>query len=220
MPPGRVVGVVLAGGASRRFGSDKLGAMLDGRPLLLRAIDALDAVDGLERVIVAGPASPFEPDWLPAVVAAGADVVRDEEAFGGPLAGLAVALDALADADVAIVVGGDMPRLDPTVLGDLVRAIERGAGADVAFLASDGERHPLPLAVSVGPGRHVARKLLERGERSLRAYLEEFEGGAAWAAFDQRSIADVDTPDDLRALRTWRRSEPGREASGPGTGST
>lgn len=36
-----ILGVVLAGGASRRFGSDKALALLDGRPLIAHAIAAL-----------------------------------------------------------------------------------------------------------------------------------------------------------------------------------
>jgi molybdopterin-guanine dinucleotide biosynthesis protein A len=41
-------GIVLAGGRSTRFGSDKLAASLDGVPLVRRAVDALAAVtDGV-----------------------------------------------------------------------------------------------------------------------------------------------------------------------------
>ena len=40
---GRVAAVVLAGGESRRFGTDKLAAVVDGLPLLDRAVAALSA---------------------------------------------------------------------------------------------------------------------------------------------------------------------------------
>jgi molybdopterin-guanine dinucleotide biosynthesis protein A len=217
MPSGyqrSVVGIVLAGGGSRRFGSDKLAAELDGRPLVLHAVGALRAVHGLDEVVVVGPPLEVDPGWLPAVEAAGARIVRDEESSAGPLAGLANGLRGLPPAGAAIVVGGDMPRLDPVVLGDLVGEILNGPGVDTAFLVSDGRNHPLPLAVAVGPALEVAGDLLKRGERSLRSFLEAFDRRGASPPFDPRSLADVDTPDDLAALR------PARAASGPGTGSS
>ena len=49
-----VSGIVLAGGASKRFGSDKLEATLEGRSLLGRAIDAVAAVS-TEVIVVVAP---------------------------------------------------------------------------------------------------------------------------------------------------------------------
>jgi molybdopterin-guanine dinucleotide biosynthesis protein A len=47
----RITGVVLAGGRSSRFGADKAGAELLGRPLLQWVLDAMTAV--CERVVIA-----------------------------------------------------------------------------------------------------------------------------------------------------------------------
>ena len=74
-----ILGVVLAGGQSSRFGSDKALAELGGQTLLARAVDRLSG--WCEYVIVAGretgPA-PCVPDWPhPAM---------------GPLGGIAAAL--------------------------------------------------------------------------------------------------------------------------------
>ncbi len=52
MNPDRVLGVVLAGGQSRRFGSDKALARLDGRTLIARAVADLER--HCATVIVAG----------------------------------------------------------------------------------------------------------------------------------------------------------------------
>lgn len=193
---------MLAGGASRRFGSDKLGAELAGRPLVVHAIEPLLALQAppVDEVIVVAPAPPAAPAWLPAVADAGVRIVRDRERFGGPLSGLTVGLGALAPEDVAVVLAGDMPRVDPASLDALVRAVVGRPGVDVACLAYGREPHPLPLAVAVAPGRRVANDVLARGGRSLRAFLDAFGTRSARSEVDPRSLVDVDTPDDLARL--------------------
>lgn len=83
---GMILGVVLAGGRSTRFGSDKAMAELDGRTLLARAVDALSG--WCEYVVVAGretAPAPCIPDWPRpgmgplAGIAAGLHHARDEE---------------------------------------------------------------------------------------------------------------------------------------------
>jgi molybdenum cofactor guanylyltransferase len=74
----RTLGVVLAGGQSRRFGSDKALALLDGRPLIDHALAALAGCDAL---VVAGR------DWP------GMTSLPDRPAPDlGPLGGLCAAL--------------------------------------------------------------------------------------------------------------------------------
>jgi len=75
----RYLGAIFAGGESRRFGTDKALAALDGRPLLAHAISALEAQ--VDDVIVVGRS-------LPGVLC-----VADEPAPNlGPLGGLNGAL--------------------------------------------------------------------------------------------------------------------------------
>lgn len=81
-----ILGVVLAGGQSSRFGSDKAKAEYKGRTLLARAVDALSG--WCEYVVIAGretgPA-PCIPDWpRPGMgplggIAAGLRFAQDED---------------------------------------------------------------------------------------------------------------------------------------------
>ena len=85
-----ILGVVLAGGQSSRFGSDKALAELDGHTLLTRAVDLLSG--WCEYVVVAGretAPAPTLPDW--------------PRAGMGPLGGIAAALHLAADEGYAAV---------------------------------------------------------------------------------------------------------------------
>ncbi len=208
---GETTAIVLAGGRSSRFGSAKLDAQLDGISLLEHAIRAVAAV--ATEIIVALPADPAGRQ--PGVGAIPGNPVvrfiRDPEAYGGPLVGLSAALEA-ASGRLAIVVGGDMPRLRPAVLEALLDRL--GSSPDgpdrrvpeAIVLTSDGLLRPLPVALRVEAARRAVAATLESGERSLRGMLarlaiEELEP-ETWLALDPGSetLVDIDEPADLEAL--------------------
>lgn len=96
----RLLGAVLAGGRSTRFGSDKALALLDERPLIEHAIAAL--ATRTEAVIVCGRTW---SDWVP-----------DRPAPGlGPLGGINAALHVAAERgfDAVLTVPCDLPELPP-----------------------------------------------------------------------------------------------------------
>jgi len=191
-----VVGIVLAGGRSARFGADKLAVEVDGRPLLHHAIEAVATVARSVIVVAAPGANPA----LPAGLEDRVRVVNDPENFGGPLVGLAAAL-ADADAPIALVVGGDMPRMVPLVLRRLVATI--GHGRPAVSLEIPGRIHPLPMALDVAAARSAAAVVLERGGRALRDLLHELGAvsipALVWLALDPAgvTIVDIDRPEDL-----------------------
>jgi molybdopterin-guanine dinucleotide biosynthesis protein A len=191
-----VTGVVLAGGASARFGSDKLQAEYHGLPLLQHAVVRIAEITSTVIVVLA-------PDREEPAIPPGLDVrfVRDAQPGQGPLQG---ALAGLAEAgtDLVVIAGGDMPELATTVLIEMLRV---AAAAPVQAVAlQDGERfRPLPLVVRAGPARDTAHALLHAGERRLRALPEALRTAvvdeATWTALDpdRRSLHDIDTPSDL-----------------------
>jgi molybdenum cofactor guanylyltransferase len=194
--PERIGAIVLAGGRSSRFGRDKLAEILDGRPLLDHAIDAVRAV-ATDIVVVVAPGANL-------VVPPGVQIAEDPVAFEGPLAGVAAGLAALDPAvDRLIVVAGDMPSLVPAVLRRLLDLVE--SGTDAAILAHDGDASPLPMALRRRSAERAVGKLLGGGERRLRALtgalgaavLEE----STWRAHDPTAatLNDIDTPEDLRS---------------------
>jgi molybdopterin-guanine dinucleotide biosynthesis protein A len=192
--PRRVGAIVLAGGRSSRFGRDKLAEPIDGRPMLDHAIEAVRLV-ATDIVVVAAPGG--SPPILPGIT-----VAHDEQAFEGPLAGLATGLAALdPEIDHVIVVGGDMPTLVPAVLDRQLSLVDR---ADAVILEDDEGPRPLPMAVRRSTAQPVADRLLAAGERRLRALLADLDAVVAinpgtWRADDPtgETLRDVDVPRDL-----------------------
>jgi len=189
-----LTGIVLAGGASSRFGSDKLVEPINGISLLERAIRALDGIVD-EVVVVTAPGRPPSPQ---PVARPGSPIswVQDAQPFGGPLAGLATGLQAATGATV-IVVGGDMPYLVPAVLLRLA-AITPAALADAS-----GTLRPLPCALDRTSALLAADELLAGGERRLRALLTRLATTALlWATWrqddpDGLTLVDIDERADL-----------------------
>ena len=190
-PP--VSGIVLAGGRSSRFGRDKLAEPIGDRPLLAFAIEAMAAVAS-EVIVVAPPGTaPPTPD--------GVRLVHDAAPYEGPLAGCLTGLIAARE-PLGLVAGGDMPSLEPAVLGLLVRTLQFSS-ADATFLEHRGHRQQLPFALRTGSGTDVVSRLLAQGERRLGAIgqrltvrvLREDE----WRPLDPeaRTLRDIDEPTDL-----------------------
>lgn len=193
-----VSGIVLAGGASSRFGGDKLTATFDGAPLLDRVVAAL-AVHCSEVIVVLAPG---DDRALPAA-AVSVRRATDPERHGGPLVGLLAGLE-VAREPVALVAGGDMPTLSRDVLAALIRTLEaHEVSADAAVLVRRGVTQPLPAVVRNGAATQLARRLIGQGERSLRALFEGLRprrlDEMEWRGLDPEGITlrDIDRQEDL-----------------------
>jgi molybdopterin-guanine dinucleotide biosynthesis protein A len=137
-PP--VVGVLLAGGQSRRMGGgDKCLRLLGGRPILARIIDRVRPQ--VRRLILNANGDParFADYGLPV---AGDSV----EGFAGPLAGVLAGLDWAAahapDCPMVATVPTDAPFLPENLVSRLLSAVEQES-ADLACAASNGQSHPV-----------------------------------------------------------------------------
>ena len=193
-------GIILAGGRASRFGRDKLAEPLAGRPLLHHAAEALaPLVDELLLVIAPGATTPL----IPAARLAGTPirVVRDPEPFGGPLLAVAAALEA-TEAAHCLLVGGDMPSLQPPVLRAMLAALGEG-GSDVILLESPGPLQSMPAALRTAAARVAAGQAQADGARALRALYGRLRTRSlplsSWSTLDpeRRTLRDVDTPGDL-----------------------
>jgi molybdenum cofactor guanylyltransferase len=185
--------IVLAGGESRRMGSDKRSATVNGRPLIALAIDLAAAVS--DDVIVScrqGFAPELDEDRRDSV-----RLVFDRRE-GGPLAGLEASLEA-ARHDLAVVVPVDMPGLTVAELQTLIEAIDARPDALGAVFEFGSGLDPFPGVYRRSILPNVTARV-DAGELRVRALLAALElvGVPAGAnARDRRAFLNVNTPADL-----------------------
>lgn len=183
----RVAAVILAAGESRRFGSPKQLAVLEGRSLLEHV---------LERTRLAGlsPIAAVVPVWLtrPAALADAQALhwVRNPEPDRGMSHSLRLGFGALpGDVAAAVVLLGDQPGVPVDHLRALLAA--RGPRPFVATLSRNVLQPPVLVERS-----HFAEVQAPNGDIGLREVLRA--GRALVTPVPAaHPIADIDTPDDL-----------------------
>lgn len=153
-------GLILAGGQSRRYGSDKALAMAGGVPFVRLVCDAL-AAHAATVLVATGPTARAYP--VPA------RVVTDRVADGGPLAGLCAGLAAAATPWL-LAVAVDLPALTADALVPLLAAEVAGVDAVVA-LDGDGRRQPVCALWRAAVVRPVAERHLATGHLALHTLL-------------------------------------------------
>ena len=181
------VGVLLAGGAARRFeGQPKGLARIGGERIADLGLRALEAATDSQLVVSNDPRA---PEWFPAV-----SIVTDAVPGLGPLAGLETALRVARGAAV-LVVAWDMPFVTSSLLQMLRTAGERHSTSAVPT-------HGEPLIVESLCAYYspealtVCSRLLASGERRAHAL---FASLPAAIALDANALVGESGPGHLFA---------------------
>ena len=169
-----ILGCVLAGGQSTRFGSDKALAELDGHTLIARAVDSLSG--WCEYVVVVGrelAPAPTLPDW--------------PRPHMGPLAGIAAALHLARDEgyEAVLTCGVDSAVLPEDLPGLLTPA--------PAYLADQPVIGLWPASALAA----IETILTSEGRHSMRQFAEAIGARAVQSA---AKAANINTPADLAEL--------------------
>ncbi len=186
-------GIVLAGGASRRMGTDKRLVLIDGEPMLHRVTRIVaEATD--EVILAVSEAHP-----LPAgILYVAARTVVDRRPDSGPLAGLEAALAASAHS-LTLVAAADMPWIEADTLRALLERLDR-TDADAVAVATDRGPQPLLAAYRRERTLEAATRLLDAGELRMRALLDALAVESVEAP--EPVAVNVNAPGDLAAIRT------------------
>ncbi len=172
----RVLGAVLAGGLSRRFGSDKALAMWRDEPLIAHVIAALKP--HCENVVVCGR------EWD------GCESLADLPATGlGPLGGLCAALAAakLRGFDAVLSAPCDALDLPDDLCARLMPAPSVALGQPVIGL------WPASMATT------LLARLAAGGNRSMRGWMADYEVREV----DCGPIRNINRPEDLTGLTAF-----------------
>ncbi|GLY37163.1 molybdenum cofactor guanylyltransferase [Amycolatopsis sp. NBRC 101858] len=180
----RYAGIVVAGGAARRLsGVDKPALSVGGKPLLARAIHALE---GAERVVAVGPRRPgFDVVWT-----------REPVPGSGPVAALAAGLAFVPDdVEAVAVLAADLPGVRRSTVDRLVAAI--GAGDGAVLVDATGARQWL-----LGAWRVTALKDALPAEPESAGLRRTLSGlRIADVPAERGEADDIDTPEDLERHR-------------------
>ncbi len=197
-----ISGVVLAGGSSRRFGSDKRRAKFRGKPLIVSAFDALSvvldnvylSVDGqllLKDIndLRAEHGSPLSENHL----------IRDLASDQGPLGGIYSAMKTLKT-DWFLVLATDLPCVNTASLEILIEHTSKDC---LAVVATDSTDKLQPLL-----GCYSRRLLpyigaaIDRNEYGVIRLLKQVakkagSGSIVYVSFPARELLNINRQEDL-----------------------
>ena len=156
MTTGDLTGVVLAGGYSSRYGSNKALATYNGLTMTEHAVAALRRI--CRTVVISGDQQIYSRFGL--------RVVPDTTPHLGPVGGIASVLASITSAK-AIITACDMPLITPGILRPLACAEAEAA----VWKDSDGSVFIFPMMINRLKGHDAAMRLLSSGSRSVRALL-------------------------------------------------
>lgn len=180
-------GLVLAGGRSRRMGTDKALLVTDGRTQLETAVELLAAVTDRQFVST-------RPDQAGDTVRGRFPQIVDRYDDMGPIAGILSAMDEHPNVDW-LVVACDLPNLDTQTLARLVA--KRSTSRPFTAYRSSNDTLPEPLcAIYRSDARSIVRGFVDDGVLCPRKILIRSDA----KLLDQpnpRALHNVNTPEDL-----------------------
>lgn len=174
----KAIGVLLAGGRSRRMGTDKAllpvgaGTLLDHMTARLRTLD-------LSQVAICRDAPGGIPDRIPGL---------------GPLGALHSLCGEFPDRDL-LVVPVDMPLVTAATLAALL------TGRSARPRHYQGQLLPLLLPLTAAARRAIAARATDpAADRSLASLLLELNAETVRFAGSAAEFANVNTPEEWRAI--------------------
>lgn len=191
--------IILTGGFSRRFGSDKGLTLLLNKPLIKYVLDAVDDVVEEKIVVVS---SKDMRDTFAKVLGSNIKIVVDIYEMRSPLVGALTGFSE-AHSEYALLLPCDTPFVSKEILTLLLElCMNRNA---VIPRWPNGYIEPLQAAYHVKPALEAAEKVLNDGRLDMRAMVEKLQGiryvsTLVLQQFDPglRTFFNINTPLDLK----------------------
>jgi molybdenum cofactor cytidylyltransferase len=186
--------VILAAGASKRLGYNKLSVRIDGEAVIRRTvrlfaetrIGEITVVTGYEREKVVA-----ELSGLPTAF------VHNPRPEDGMSASIRAAIGVISASDLVLFHLGDKPFVSPDTVKRVLEAGEGRDGGIVVPVHGGIKGHPVLIDVR----KHLAALAGVKGEGGLREMIAGRGADVLFVEGDEGSILDLDTEDDLTALQ-------------------
>ena len=178
-PSLNITGVILAGGKSSRFGSNKALALLQGKPLVQHVTDTVASIFN-DCLLVTNTPEVYDFLNIP--------MIRDRYQDMGPLAGIHAALRHTGKSWI-FVVGCDMPAVTPDLISFLCSLVHDDFDAVIPWLNTGAE--PLcglyhtsaleQIELNLKGGESKVKEILEKlavrkiNEEELRAVVRDLQ---------------------------------------------
>lgn len=205
--------IILAGGFSRRFGSDKGLVPLANKPLIRHVLDAVSGIVKEEIVVVS---SERQAENFAKVLSANVKIAVDKSNLQSPIVGALTGFE-MATCEYALLLPCDTPLVSKDAL-KLLSVLCAGRNAAIPRWPS-GYIEPLQAAYRVKPSLEAAEKALNEGRRDMRSMIDKL-GGVRYVStivFQQldpelKMFFNVNTPLDLKKAELTLKSEKGKRS--------
>jgi len=176
--------IVLSGGTSSRFGADKSQAMLGHQQLIHHILTGIPKE--FEIIIVGAD---------PLFTLASYRCVQENPVGGGPVAGIAAALE-LCESEIVGVLATDMPFAGAHMI-HLLSAMTSQDDA-IMFVDSKGFKQPLAALYRRESLENALSKIGNPHGASMRTLISDLNIHEVHMSPEiEKAMIDVDTPDDL-----------------------
>jgi molybdenum cofactor cytidylyltransferase len=198
----RTAGIILAAGASRRFGRPKQLVNFRGKPLLEWVIDAAAHSDLDTIILILGHAHDEILERLDErLLEADISTFINHEYPSGQSSSLKIGLSMVrGDHQAAIFLPGDQPLITSQLINQLIDAFWKSPKT-IAAPVYGGRRG----APAIFGRRHFDALMQTEGDRGGRGLIETHAGDVLEVETgDPHMLADIDTPEDLTRLQALK----------------
>lgn len=181
-------GIVLAGGKSSRFGSNKAIFDFQGKTMIKHSVDLLKLF--CDCILISGDNEEYYRYDYPCI--------PDKYGSIGPLGGIISCLEK-SDAEEFMIVTCDMPLLTPDLLAKLLLHHERGK--ITIFKDASGRLYPFPLILQKQHQIQLKTLIINHKFR-LQDLLNSIELNAVLISDnDLKSLANINSQDDVLKIK-------------------
>jgi molybdenum cofactor cytidylyltransferase len=189
-----VTAIILAAGASRRLGFNKLCVRIDGESVIRRTTGRLAEAGIKDIIVVTG----FEAERVEQELSGLSVRIAHNERYDEGMSGsVRIAMPLLGPDTAALFHLGDKPFIEAGSIRGMVQAYEARRCAIVIAGHKGIMGHPVLLQ----PARHALEIAGIRGDRGLRDIVEAHAEDLCVIECGEGAILDVDTREDLESLR-------------------